>query len=218
MNALRLLMCGLIFMVLTGVPSLATAKAGPYLGLWYGVSQYTKSNAYDNFGTFKLEADAGGVAAAALGYELPPRRMPSDGRVELELAQRNNSASTAIFSDAEQSVTGDLVATSLMFNGSAVYRSRSRFAPYIGLGLGGVMLTADKLVVGGSTLVDDETFAFAWQATLGLEYQLSRRLRLDLNGRFFSAVNPEFTEPDGSTLQLDYASYNGMLGLVWEFN
>jgi len=206
----------LILLLLVGNAE-AETHSGLYLGASAGVSSLVTSNARDTFGLFNLEAKEGYLVAVNFGYDLPPRMNNSSGRVELEYSQRGSSFNQAVFTSGKVSASGDLVVQSLMLNSFAVFPTDTRFSPYIGLGIGSAMINVDNLAVAGSPMVNDETLSFAWQVGGGLEFSLTRSLRMDLGYRYFSTNNSNFEQVDGSKIEIECSSHNGTLGLVWLF-
>ncbi len=197
--------------------AVAETKSGYYLGASAGVSSLVTSNARDTYGLFNLEADEGYLVAVNFGYDLPSRNQDSNGRVEFEYSQRSTSFSQAVFTGGKVSASGELEVQSLMLNSFAVFPTDTRFSPYIGLGIGGAMINVDNLVVAGSPLVNDDSLSFAWQVGGGVEFPLTRSLRMDLGYRYFSTNYSDFKQMDGSKIEIECSSHNGTLGLVWLF-
>jgi len=216
MSFLRPMMVCLLLLLLAGT-AVAAPHHGYYAGAWFGISTFDTSKASDDLGSFNLEADDGSWWGVSFGYDLPSQRSGSNGRVEFEYSDRSNSFNRGQFSNGDFAASGDVRVESLMLNSFAVFPNRTRVSPYLGLGIGGAQLTVDQLQIDGQPFIDDDCMTFAWQVGVGLDFAVTSYLRVDLGYRYFSAYQPELTEVDGRKVNLDYATHNGLLGLVWMF-
>jgi len=208
---------GCLILILVAGNAAAQTNTDYYLGAYAGVTSLVTANARDSFGLFNLEATEGSLIAVSIGYELPPLRHESNGRVEIEYSQRSANFNQAEFTNGKVSASGSLEVQSLMFNSFVVFPTRTRFSPYVGLGIGGAIINVDNLVVAGFPMVNDDNFSFAWQVGGGMEFTLTQSLRMDLGYRFFSTNHTDFVQVDGSKIEIEGHSHNGMLGLVWLF-
>jgi len=208
---------GCLLLLLVVGNAAAQTDTDYYLGVFAGGTSLVTANARDSFGRFNLEANEGSLIAVSIGYEPPPRRHESNGRVEIEYSQRSSNFNQAEFTNGTVSASGSLDVQSLMFNSFVVFPTKTRFSPYIGLGIGGAIINVDNLVVAGFPMVNDDNFSFAWQVGGGMEISLTKSLRMDLGYRFFSADDTDFVQVDGSKIEIECYSHNGLLGLVWMF-
>jgi opacity protein-like surface antigen len=190
-----------------------SAHQGVYLGAFYGMTLLSEAEARDALGTFHLDFEPGQVAAITLGYDLTPKGLLGDGRLELEFARRSNALEKVDFIEGKVDGDGDLRADSLLLNTWGVYRGFRDWVPYFGAGIGAARVTADDLQVLGQPLADDDKVVFAYQLGIGADIPLTSSLSLDLGYRFFGTARPEFTAVDGSKFKTRYLSHSALLGL-----
>jgi opacity protein-like surface antigen len=85
----------------------------------------------------------------------------------------------------------DLYSVPLMFNVVYRFQTDTKWTPYVGAGIGADIVTFD-----GSTRyfnASDTTVAFAYQAEVGLKYELSDRAFVDLGYKFFGSTDQDFS-------------------------
>lgn len=91
---------------------------------------------------------------------------------------------------------GSLASVPLLLNARLHVPDNSRFSPYVGAGFGlaTTLLTADKIVIGGTSL-DGSTAAavFAYQAFAGVDFAINDRMSLGLEYRYFHAEKSNMT-------------------------
>lgn len=190
-----------------------SAHQGVYVGAFYGMTVLDEAEAKDDQGSFHLDYDPGQVAAFTLGYDLNPKGVLGDGRIELEYARRSNALDKVDFLEGEVSGKGDLRAESLLLSTYGVYRGFRDWVPYFGAGIGAARVTADDLQVSGQPLADADEVVFAYQLGIGADIPLTQFLSLDLGYRFFGTTRPEFKTPDGGKFKVDYFSHSALVGL-----
>lgn len=113
-------------------------------------------------------------------------------RVELELGRRENDADEFGSINDVVAARGALEATSLMVNALYDFRLGKRVVPYVGLGLGGAEIEADRVRKAvadpdrtGVLTGDDRRFA--WQLLAGVAFPLNEHWALKLDYRYFDA-------------------------------
>ncbi|MDO9079784.1 MAG: outer membrane beta-barrel protein, partial [Desulfuromonadales bacterium] len=141
---------------------------GPYIGLLVGGQFLAPAESSDSLGTFNLEYQAAPSGSVVLGWQLEAGSNIGEGRVELEYTRRSNRLDQAEFSDGKVTADGDVTADSLLINTFGVYRSKSDWTPYLGVGLGIARITAADLTVTGQPLSDDDALVFAYQFGAGV--------------------------------------------------
>lgn len=192
----------------------------------YYVDLHVGYNIVDNG---NLEYDAGNVSA---GYEQRPAFGGSFGyhdesgfRVEAELTHRYNDIN---YFDAVY-VKGELTSLSLMVN--AIYEleiggdsygyglgSDNPLRPYIGLGLGGSRLTMEATDnLAGPAVIDDTTYAFAYQGIVGFGVAVTETAMLTMDFRYLVADNIQFDDEAGTAFEIDAIQATAMLGLRTKF-
>lgn len=193
-------------------PALAR-HAGPYAGLFAGGTLLPDSKSSDSQGDFSLTFDPGIQESAVIGWELEQGNPLGEGRIELEYSHRSNPLNEVKFVEGNFQGDGDLTADSLLINVFAVYHDNSRWAPYFGVGIGAARIKADDLQVSGQPLSSDSATVFAYQLGIGCEYGLTDSLSLDLGYRYFGSSRPKFSEENGESFNMDYASHSLVLGV-----
>ena len=145
----------------------------------------------------------------------------SNFRVEGELVYQGNDFNTVTYArnsnsyyEKTQTVTGDISSVALMVNGYFDLKNESRFTPFVGAGFGFAKVEVNDLhFVGASwepVSVDDTVLAL--QATIGVGYEITERVTLDLKYRYFVT---EDLETGSSTTE--YSSNNFYSGIRFSF-
>jgi len=184
------LICCLFLLLLS---SAVQAREGTYIAAHAGASLLSDSEiSWGGVPSGTLSYETGLNASAAVGYSYVP------GRVEIEVAYNTNEIDgTSIIFDS----------LALMFNAYAEFFDQdvgfTTISTYIGGGLGAAQLTFD----------DNHDFVFAWQLAVGLGWELSQSLILDLGYRHFVTADPQY---DDGILEVDYATNIIYLGLRFD--
>ena len=144
----------------------------------------------------EIQGEGNWREAAAIGYEW------ADGfRLEGELSHRFND--TGAVGNHEDSVS-DFQIWSLMANAIFDFNPDGSYHPYVGLGIGlaetsasmagwaaGAMPPSPNLAT-DYTIVDDSDNPFVWQVMAGIGWDLTERLTLDTEYRYFSAAGTDY--------------------------
>ncbi|MEQ1866305.1 MAG: OmpA family protein [Micropepsaceae bacterium] len=202
----------------------AQAATGWYFSMgaganWLQDADYAGDDTDDGtfFGTTEFER--GFVAAAAVGYDF------GKWRVEFEVAHRQNDVDCVTFSGdgtCYNSYTGDVWELSQMVNVLYDIPLGGRFSAYVGAGVGGVLVSAERAAVGGysSVSVDLDDYVVAGQLIAGMNYDLSDRWQLFADYRYFLADDPEFSfadsDPDLVTASIEKSDHTVMIGLRFD--
>lgn len=91
---------------------------------------------------------------------------------------------------------GSLASVPLLLNARLHVPDNSRFSPYAGAGFGlaTTLLSADKIVIGGTALDGSTADAvFAYQAFAGVDFAINDRMSLGLEYRYFHAEKSNMT-------------------------
>lgn len=187
--------------------------SGPYLGAFLGGNALASSKGSDDLGEFRITFKPALQGSAVLGWDFESGNPAGEGRVELEYSRRSNSLDKLSFVEGRFEGSGTLTADSLLVNSFAVFHDNSRWAPYVGVGLGAARIVASDLTVAGRPLGSGSVTVFAYQAGSGIDVALTNRLNLDLGYRFFGTARPAFTETGGRTFRMDYFSHCAVIGL-----
>lgn len=212
MKPTSLMLTALCLTLLICAPARA-GHTGLYAGAFLGGSVVPAATSSDDQGSFNLTYAPGLTGTAVLGWELAPGSSVGEGRIELEYSRRSNRLDKADFLQGKVPADGSMTVDSLLLNTFGVYRSKSPFTPYFGVGAGAARIAADNLKVTGQLLSNSDALAFAYQAGTGVDYLLAGALYLDLGYRFFGIIPPRLTESNGLKFKSDYFSHNVVLGL-----
>ena len=181
----------LLVVAAVGVPMTASAQSkgvsnkspGFYAGVESGLNWLLNN---DNNG-FNNSYNTGYAIGGVAGYDfLGPR-------VELEVMYRNNAGTTATsFGNA----SGQVNQLSTMVNGLYDFMPGSIITPYAGAGLG--LAFASPGLLGPSSL---GATAFAYQGIVGVGYNATPLLRVNLDARYYGTSNPgTYTNNDISVM------------------
>ncbi|MCA0304216.1 MAG: acyloxyacyl hydrolase, partial [Proteobacteria bacterium] len=210
--------------LLAATPFCAQAQSlqpgGFYLGAegglnWMFNNSFTSTLTFPGFGsgstTTNLATNMGWTAGGVLGYDfLGPR-------VELEGVYRENTGTLSI-----SGINGSagFVSNEIAIMGNVYYdfMAGQAFVPYIGAGAGVAFMRGSAL--GGSATAT----TFAYQAMVGVGYNVTNDLRLNLEGRYHGTTTPNYST-SGSLGSAAYTLSNNptnnnvslMAGLVFKF-
>ena len=138
-------------------------------------------------------------------------------RAEGELAYRYNDIDKVTGTGSGATSSGHLRNLSLMANGFYDFNTATRFTPYVGAGLGGSFVQADKISsVNGRTL-DDDRLAFAYQAIAGVKADIDDHWAVTADYRYFATLSPEFKTNLGGHATTENGSNNIVIGVRYSF-
>ncbi len=202
---------------ITKTVALAALMAGTAGGAyategWYGRADVGYSVGGDiDFGTAGgYDLDADWTQHLGLGYAFQ-----NGFRLEGELSHRYNE-----FGEDDGLLDGDVHAWGAMLNGYYDFNRGGDVQPYVGVGVGGARLGVSA-AGGPFGAWSDEDTVFAYQAMVGIAFNLTEQLGLDVGYRYFAAPDAEF---DGDTanftaaaFEADYEHQAVTVGLRWQF-
>ncbi len=191
----------------------AAQHSGPYAGAFIGGNALLNAKGADSVGNFGLSFDKALTGSAVLGWDFEPGNPAGEGRIELEYSRRSNPLNRARFAEGSFKAGGSVTADSLLVNFFGVHHDGSRFAPYIGAGVGVGRIESASLTVTGAPLANDSAVVLACQLGAGIDYALTDYLNVDLGYRFFSSSKPTFTEVNGHTFAMNYVNHTAVIGL-----
>ena len=203
-------------------------RPGGYLSVFLGASApqdaTVTSNEFNPVSTknslvqFDPGINAGGTAGYDFGFL----------RLEGEMSYKQgaiNSVSEPTFGARYVNVDGRAEAFALMMNGFFDLHNPSPVTPYFGGGIGvaSVNLSDTRGVDATNGVLNNHIFSsdsdnvFAYQAGVGLELALTRRISFDLGYRYFGTNRANFRKdwPNNSTLTLE--SHNATAGIRFKF-
>jgi outer membrane protein OmpA-like peptidoglycan-associated protein len=188
---------GLIAATALALPVSAHAQSafapyeGFYIGAGGGIEWSIGSNANASTGT-------GWAVGGKAGYDF------IGPRVELEVGYGQLPTSANIPGTAINGKVGQLTAmANLLYD----FMPASQFTPYIGAGAGIAFIDSNSSL--GST-------QFAYQAMLGVAYNISDSLRFQVEGRYLGTTNPSVNTPIGS-VSFQNQNIMALAGITFKF-
>jgi opacity protein-like surface antigen len=108
--------------------------------------------------------------------------------------------------------TGNSHAVSLMGNGYYDFKFGSPIVPYVGVGIGMADVSMDGVSINGSPAVSDSDLAFAYQAMVGIGYQITPTGTIYTGYRYFATAEPNLSDAAGDRFHSDFESHNLEIG------
>ncbi|MDE0941308.1 MAG: outer membrane beta-barrel protein [Alphaproteobacteria bacterium] len=149
-------------------------------------------------GAYSISFDPGYLLQGALGVHLG-----SDFRLETEVAYRVADYDSGTAGGTTTTTAGDIQLGTGMLNLLYDVRFGSDFAPYVGGGLGVAQIKNSAATIGGVAIADKDATEFAYQAILGVTYELNRDWHLSLDGRYIG-TSDEDVSATAITLNIRY--------------
>jgi outer membrane protein OmpA-like peptidoglycan-associated protein len=166
------------------------ANPGFYIGAEGGLNWLLTSGSY--------QSQTGYAVGGKVGYDFV------GPRVEIEGMYRNNQSSGYVnFPQGTAYVNGQINDASVMANVLYDFAPGATITPYIGAGLGIAFL--DPSVSAGCTMCNTQ---FAYQGMIGLGYNATPNIRIDLEGRYYGTTNPNTFNNNNISL---------LLGVTYKF-
>jgi opacity protein-like surface antigen len=231
MNMKRKLIAISTLIGLAAIPAVSFAsppRPGPYLSVFLGTSAPQDAtvtlNEFNPISTknalvqFDPGVNVGGTAGYDFGFL----------RLEGEMSYKQGEITTVSdpsFGTRYVNVDGHVGAFAMMMNGFFDLHNPSPVTPYLGGGMGfaSVRLSDTRGIDAGTGAINNNIFSsdvdnvFAYQAGVGMELALTRRLSIDLGYRYFGTSRANFKKdwPNFSNVTLD--SHNAAAGLRLKF-
>ncbi|MDR3439980.1 OmpA family protein [Telmatospirillum sp.] len=198
-----------------GIASAAQAQTdGWYAGVEAGPAVAPTIKFKDGSKTWKENQDIGYAVLGQVGYGFGPMR------VEGELGWRSNDVDTVKQPFNGATGHGSLNASSAMANAYYDFHNESRFTPYLGVGAGGVDVSADKIRANGTTFSNKDHFAPAYQGIAGISYALDNNLSLKADYHYLHTVMGSLKEDPSygsGKSKGDYTSHALLFGVTYKF-
>ena len=206
----------------TSAPFWQGQTRGFYLGIgggWSHLMPFTDSESTDGL-LFHTRPQEGFVVDAVAGYDF--------GRLRLEgemAYRRAGVAKTTIVNGGtafpaltgHTTTDGDVSALSWMGNATVDILPQSQITPYIGVGVGGVLLQLENFAAGSTTFASHSDVEVAYQGIAGVRYQIAPSVSLALDYRFFGTTTPNFHDTKGGGFNAPHRSHNVILGIAYHF-
>lgn len=194
----------LLAALLAGILSLPlAATAQPYVGLNVGASIPSDSHLSDNTTSGDMSYATGFAVSGAAGLDF------GLSRVELEIGYRRNDFDRfqgTVLSGTNQVVT-------YLLNGYLVAPMFDPIKPFVMAGAGLATMYAGGVKLGATKLSDSTSNSqFAYQAGLGVTYDVSREISLDASYRYLGT-----SDFDLNGTKVEYGSQNLLIGCRYNF-
>lgn len=204
----------------------ATAADGWYASGNAGVSNFRETDASDTAGavtvTGTAEGDAGLYLSGAIGRSWDAFRLEGEISYQKSDLDSVNVTGATLFgstfsTNIDLAVDGDVSALGFMANGWYDFDTGSKWAPYVGGGIGLSLIDIDvNSIAGVSTPYDQDDTVFSYQAGAGLNYNFAENTSAGLGYRFYGSTDAEFD--DGTDkVEAEYSSHIVSIGLVHRF-
>ena len=208
---------------LVALPVLAQAQSlqpgGFYIGAEGGINWLLNTSSTATFSaggfggsnTVNINPNLGWTAGGMIGYDF------IGPRVELEGNYRDNTGTLTLPNLGGNSAGFDFNQTSIMANLLYDFMPGSTIVPYIGAGLGVAFTNLSGLNTSSSST------QFAYQGIIGVGYNATPSIRLNLEGRYFGTTNPNYnfnnTFGFGGNVSGNFPNNNFslMASLQWKF-
>lgn len=209
--------------LVAGFAAAAQADAdGWYVGAETGLNlaPQMKLKANNSSTTGKLKSDPGYAILGQAGYAFGPLR------AEGELGWRANGADKLKLNGTSEKAKGNLDLASVFANVYYDVHNSSPITPYIGVGVGGVDVSADKIratnAAGVTTGVSkDDSFVFGYQGIVGASYALNDNLSLKADYRYLRSTTTALKEDayagDSTKLKGQYQAHSVLVGFTYKF-
>lgn len=220
-------------------------QEGLYMGGLFGRTFATDTEIQGDDFTYKNEFDTGYVFGGTAGYdfgsglrlegEVSYRDVSIDKFLSVSGAGAKSlikaivedypqatkaagyKASDDSLSSSRFSADGSVFALSGMVNAAYGFDAFYGFKPYAMAGAGLARVSLDNAKLAGNKLADDHDVVFAYQAGLGVAYELTDVVTIDLGYRYFATAKPSMKNVDGKKFDFKFHTHNVVLGLRFKF-
>ncbi|PKU23731.1 OmpA family protein [Telmatospirillum siberiense] len=163
----------------------------------------------------KLATDPGYAILGQAGYAFGPLR------AEGELGWRSNGADKLKADGTSNKAKGNLDLASVFANVYYDVHNASPITPYIGAGVGGVDVSADKLRTSTTGISNKDSFVFGYQGIAGASYALNNNLSLKADYRYLRTTTTSLKEDafagDNTKLKGQYQAHSVLVGFTYKF-
>lgn len=200
--------------IIAGGTAAAMAETtGPYVGAETGITFAPKITFKDAAHSWRETQDPGFAVLGQVGYGF------GQIRVEGEFGWRANGADK-VTGLTSSNGSGSLDAASIMANVYYDVPTGTKLTPFIGAGIGGIDVSADKIRGSGVTYSNDDQFTFGYQGIVGAAYALNDNLSIKADYRYLRSTDTKLSEdPSWGTgsAKGDYVSHSILVGFTYKF-
>lgn len=206
-------------------PGVGHAESDKDYYVTIGIGPQWREYTSDSLGAVTF--NTGFALNGAVGY-----RLPCNFRTEFEGSYFNNDFDTYQAAGSTKKKAGGTSGVTALF-GNLYYDvplGQSRFAPYVGFGVGSYKVSVQGLTNGdlqsttayqnlgpGFAVTADSSWTLAWQARIGTSIALNRKVDMLIGYRYFHGNDMDLMAPMGLVLHPNDRSHNLDLGLRYNF-
>lgn len=235
----RMFVAMLALFAMTGAALAAGGGGGKSDGVYFrafgGVASQEESRVNGtNVTDGNLEIDPAAALGGAIGYRWSNLRIEGFGAWRhhdvdvfeaIQLVTINESTgATVTINNVDRfrgRVSGDTTTIIGMVNGIVDIDFALPVVPYIGAGLGAAYVTLRDVrgSAGGIpfTLTSDSDMVLAYQALGGVAYSITDQIIVELEYRYLTMTDPEFTDSLGASFDVENDSHNFEIGFRLNF-
>ncbi|OTG87177.1 hypothetical protein B9T31_06100 [Acinetobacter sp. ANC 4558] len=232
--------------ILLSFSGLANANNGIYASLKAGISDTKYKNSEDkrvfDGGVLSLEAKNNDQTksiypniSAAVGFDFS-KISKINARAELEYTYKDKETFSPTIDNVTARVGSNvfsgkapdgfvlfnnaLRSQSLMVNGYYDFKNTSKFTPYVGLGIGATRVKNKQTEISVNDSVSSTDTHFTWSAGVGIAYNVTDNVALDLSYKYVDAGKFKFNNyvPDGNfDTKVKLHSNDYSLGIRYNF-
>ncbi len=195
--------------------AVAADTDGWYAGAEAGLNVAPRASFKSGPNGFGDTQDLGYGLIGQVGYGFGPIRL------EGELGYRSNGIDQVHGNGQSTAGRGDLAAFDVMGNVYYDFHTGSRLTPYLGVGIGGVDVNADKIrTTSGVALSNSDSFVFGYQGIAGMSYAVNDTLSLKADYRYLRTVDATLKEDPsigGASVKGAYAAHSILVGFTYHF-
>lgn len=200
----------------TGVTD-AVKESNAYVGIAGGWNAQRHSDVSGTGIDKSVSFEDGWAGLGTVGY-----KAASGFRGELEFGYRDNDVDTVSGTPATTgAASGSVQAWTIMANVLYDYENKTRFTPYVGVGIGAININYDNVqTIGTGTggTIDDDTWAPAAQGIVGVAYKVHNNIDLFANYQYLTAFsNPRLQTSNGVKTDVDYDAHTVLAGVRFSF-
>ena len=171
-------------------------------------------------GSFKADIDVGFLLAASAGYDFG-----NNIRLEGEFSYAESGINDVNVANAGSTgvpvggnaASGNLNVRSFLVNGAYDFDTESKFTPYVLGGFGIATVDTRDIVVSGVALSDSRDTVFAYQAGLGVNFELSDKILIGASYRYFATDTPTFNDSALQAYNSELHSHRIYGGVTYKF-
>jgi opacity protein-like surface antigen len=173
---------------------------------------FTNTNAV----TGSVNSKSGFNLGAALGY-----RFSNNLRAEAAIDYIDNSSKNFSIAGTSIASSGDIKVSTYMANLLYDFDTQSAFTPYVGIGAGYAKVKYNITATTGPAGATNSSNVFAYQGIVGLGYDVSENVRLNLDYKYLRTASGSYTltTPAGvsGSYRRKYSAHRISLGATYFF-